>query len=415
MKKIKLNKIIWIIAIVIGTQASLNLFAQGGSNYSILGLGDINQVVTAGYESTSGTSIAMPSSYTINLVNPALISFAENTRLQLGYRFNQNYDKDNQSSLWQNNGGINGINIVFAFDTTRKMALSLGMVPSSKVNYLVSKDFLVPYNDTQIHGNSTYQGSGGLSMLYLTFSSKVLQGLHLGGTVFGSFGPINYSNEVTYNETYNYSSYYSQRDYFTGFGYKLGIYYELPSNFALGAYFSDYGKFDVKRTKTYGSDLVNDTSFTEQFSVNSPKSFGVGLSYLTGKFQIGADYKILNISNLNYGFSLDNKFKNSSEISLGLVRFGNPNKNSDYGDRVTYKFGVGYSSLYYEIASTNINEMKFSFGMALPFSQTGILDLAFVFGQRGTTDNGLVNQYFGKMIVDFSIGEGWFKPFKRDY
>lgn len=411
----KINNIFWIIILSLFPLFANNLLAQGGSNYSILGLGDINQVVTAGYESTSGTSIAMPSSYSINIVNPALVSFAENTRLQLGYRFNQNYERDDKSSLWQNNGGINGINIVFAFDTSRKIALALGMIPASKVNYLVSKNFIVPYNETEIHGTSSYKGSGGLSSIYLTLSSKIFQGLHLGGTIFGSFGPIDFTNEVTYDEIYNYSSYFNQKDYFTGLGYKLGLYYELPENLAIGAYFSDYGKLNVERTKTYGSDLVNDTSFTEKFSVNSPKSFGFGLSYLTGKFLIGADYKILNISNLNYGFSSDNKFKNSSEISFGLVRFGNPNKSADYGDRVTYKFGIGYSSLYYEIASTNINEMKLSFGMALPFSQTGILDLAFVLGQRGTTNNGLVSQYFGKMIIDFSIGEGWFRPFKREY
>jgi hypothetical protein len=53
--------------------------------------------------------------------------------------------------------------------------------------------------------------------------------------------------------------------------------------------------------------------------------------------------------------------------------------------------------------------------MGMPFADNGLLDVALVFAKRGSTNNGLVGEYYGKLIVDISIGEYWFIPFKREY
>jgi hypothetical protein len=390
-------------------------FSQGGSNYSILGFGDINQVVSASYEGLAGTAIAIPSSNSINIINPALISLVTDTRLQVGYNFNQNIVTTTNSNLWQNNGGVNGINALFALDTTAKVSVALGLIPASKVNYLVAKSFIVPYNNGELHGTSLYKGSGGLSSLYLALGANVVDNLYLGANIFGNFGSINYNNTISYLEDYTFTNTFNQQDYFSGFGYKFGLFYQFPFNFNIGAYYSNYGTIKVDRAKSYSSDLLNDTTFTESLNVNPPSSFGIGISYQTGKFLIGADWKVLNISNLNYGFSLDNKFKNSNEVSIGAVRFGNTMPGADYADRITYRFGAGYNALYYEIANTNINEINLSVGASFPIGYSGLLDVAAIFGQRGTTNNGLLNEYYSKLVIDFSIGEGWFHPYKREY
>lgn len=404
--------ILLFITIVVTAQIS---FSQGGSNYSIFGLGDINSTITSGYEGMGGTSVAMPLSSTINLTNPALISRLTTTRLLTGYRFNQNLISSEKSSLFQNNGNINGLVIAFVFDSTQRIAASLGLIPSTKVNFAISKDFETQYLEQTIKGTSTYNGTGGLSTFFLNFGSHITNGLHLGGSLFANFGSIIYSNEVTYPASYTFSTYYDQEDYFSGLGYKIGAYYEITDEISVGAYYGDYGKLSVEQYKRYSSELAKDTAFIENFDINPPKSLGLGLSYKTGKFLLGADYKQLIISDLNYSNSTFNKFRNGTEISIGGVRYGNPNRRADYLDRIDYRFGFTLNNLYYEIAGQTIDEYKLSLGAGLPFAESGLLDIALIFGKRGTTNNGLVNEYFGRLVVDFSIGETWFKPFKREY
>ncbi|OGU59513.1 MAG: hypothetical protein A2X64_08350 [Ignavibacteria bacterium GWF2_33_9] len=411
MKKIN---ILLAVILIFGSFSQVS-YSQGGSNYSNIGIGDLNPTISAAYEGLSGTSIAMPNEMNINFSNPALLSLVSTTRLQAGYRFNQNIISDANSSLWQNNGGINDISMVFAFDTTNKIAGSFGIIPITKVNYLIAKEFSLETEGETINGTSTFKGSGGISSIYLSLGGKLFTGLYAGATIYGNIGSINYLNQIDYENNFAYTTYYIQHDYFSGLGYKFGLFYETPWNLNIGAYYHDYGKFNVNRDFTQGNILLDDSVQSEKFSTSSPRTFGLGLSYRTGKFLMGVDYKSVNAVNLNYGLNRADKFTSGSELSFGLVREGKPRKDLNMSDRTDFRLGFAYSKLYYEIAQQNINEIKASLGFGIPFSTTGMFDFALILGHRGTTDNGLVSEYFARFVFDISIGEGWFHPFKREF
>jgi hypothetical protein len=42
-----------------------------------------------------------------------------------------------------------------------------------------------------------------------------------------------------------------------------------------------------------------------------------------------------------------------------------------------------------------------------------MIDASFILGQRGTTDFGLINEYFGRLLINLSIGDTWFKPIRK--
>jgi hypothetical protein len=109
------------------------------------------------------------------------------------------------------------------------------------------------------------------------------------------------------------------------------------------------------------------------------------------------------------------KFQNAYSISFGGARLGNPSKSANYLDRVTYRAGIGYSNLYYQVMGKNIDEYKVSVGGSFPISNLGLIDGALVFGMRGTNSDGLVQDQFIRLVIDISIGEVWFNPFKRTY
>ena len=101
-----------IIAVVI-VFSSCMAYAQGGSNYSIFGIGDIRRSVSSAYDGLGGTQIAVTSSYAVNLLNPAAWGALESTRLQGGFRFNQQSISNGSTSADQNNGKLDGFCLAF--------------------------------------------------------------------------------------------------------------------------------------------------------------------------------------------------------------------------------------------------------------------------------------------------------------
>lgn len=391
------------------------LFAQGGSNYSVFGLGDIIHATGAGYEALCGTAIAFPQQSGINTVNPAMWSFATMSRLQVGYRFNQNLIQSGDKKLLQNNGKLNGITAIFVIDTGLGLSASFGIIPYTWVNYLSANPIDRESGEIPIKGKAIYDGKGGISKAYLGASIKIFDNFSLGASFFSTFGSTIHNRNTEFYDSYTSNYYVRQTDYIKGIGLHSGIFFTPAKNFSLGAYLENHFSMDYDRDLRYSVQRNLDTVFLSSGSIKMPATFGVGASYLSGKFLFGGDISVQNYSNLDFNPGAQTEFGNNIIISLGAERLGNDNINADILDRISYKFGAGYNQLYYSVYGEDISELSLSVGMGIPLPGTGMLNTAFVFGTRGTENLGLVKEYFGRMTVDVSIGEIWFKPFKREY
>jgi hypothetical protein len=412
---IDMRNIIIIISFIF---IQYSLLSQGGSNYSAIGLGAVNYQKTSAYESVGGTSIAFPFEKAINTVNPAMWSQNTNTRLMTGYKFNQHYNQSDAGNLFQNNGNISGINMLFSIDTASGTSFALGIVPYSRVKYYIGAPLEIDFDGDTINGESFYQGKGGLNRIYTGLSFGIIDGLYFGTEGYLNFGTLqNLNSTEIYGDASSFNSYVYRNDYLYNFGYKFGLYFDRIKNFGIGLFFENSTEFNLEREKSYFSLSPNtgDTIVTSSGNFNSPPAYGIGLSYKTGKFIIGADYSRQDFSDFTFNPGANSEFKNYSNFSVGVVRAGNKSYSADYLDKISYKFGISYTQQYYRIFGNDINELSFSFGMTLPQKGTGLIDVAFVFGQKGTKDNGLINEYYGRLGVDISIGETWFVPFKRRY
>lgn len=395
---------------------SLNIFAQGGSSYSIFGVGDLGNSGNASYDGMGGASIANPSETGINFNNPALWSLVKSTRLQVGYRFNQNAINSPTTSLYQNNGGLNGFSALFAIDTSSGISMSLGVTPYSHVNYLLSTPVLLTKDDITLKGKTVYQGLGGISLAYLGGSTGIGYGLNLGIQVYTIFGQIQHSALTDFTEDlygFNYGNY--RKDFVGGYGIKSGLFYSGLKNFGVGIFIESIPKFKVSREVFYDSPLVSDTTVYYDITDNIPVNIGFGLSYKTGNFILASDFSTQDFSNFTYQIGQNMKFSNSYQFNFGVNRIGNQSINANTFDKISYKFGFSYKKLYYEVLRNNINETSLSLGMEIPWSTSFNSDVSTTFGFRGTNNNGLVQEYFGRLGIDISIGETWFSPFKREY
>jgi hypothetical protein len=81
---------------------------------------------------------------------------------------------------------------------------------------------------------------------------------------------------------------------------------------------------------------------------------------------------------------------------------------------MTYNFGSYYKYLYPRIDGGKINEYALSFGFEFPIVGSAAINAGFVFGARIPQASSLQKEYFGRMILEITLGETWFVPFRRE-
>lgn len=391
------------------------LLAQGGSNYSIFGVGDLYHANGAKYDALGNTAIAFPHQTGINLKNPAMWSENTDTRIQLGYKFNQSLVSNDNQDLYQNNGGLDGLLTVFNLDTAMGASVSMGFYSYSNVNSLIATPVSITKNGETISGVTTNEGAGGITRVYFGFSIKPIEMLSLGVQVFGNTGVIENRIQSVFNEINSFSTYTETKDGIGGTGLKFGLALEPIPNLRVGAFFEPASSFSIERDLTYGSGLVDDTNFVSNTDFQLPSNLGLGASYMTGKFIFGVDYQTSDYSSFAYNALSAVQYSNYNSYSLGIQRLGNYSPNAKGLDTWGYSMGANYKNQYYTVNGLDITELSGSFGFTIPIKGTAELDAAFTLGQRGTTDSGLIKESFGKLSINISIGDTWFQPFNRSY
>lgn len=387
--------------------------SQGGSTYSIFGIGDLIHNSSAVYDGLSETAIAVPSEHSINLVNPALWGKLTKSRIRGGYRFNQNLITNSQNRLYQNNGKVDALLYALAIDTSTGSSIVFGFNSYSTVNYLIAQNSTVSIADYELNVKDVYQGSGGISQAFFGASYRPINWLYIGALLSADFGTIN-TTANTYVYGTNASSAYTEKtDYFIGMGFRIGTLLELSNQIRFGAFIENHSPTKYTRSTHYIYELSIDTTFETSDKIHLPLAFGLGASVIIEKFLLCSDFKIYDFSNLTYNRSPRTKFKPESRFSVGLSRLPNKSLYAPFADRIAYNFGLYYKSLYVEIDNHSISEFGGSFGFEIPIVGSAIFDAGFVFGRRLPSLSSLPSEYFGKMILEISLGERWFVPFRR--
>ncbi|MGQ9819047.1 MAG: hypothetical protein ACUVQ1_03885 [Candidatus Kapaibacteriales bacterium] len=389
-------------------------YSQGGSSYSIFGIGDIIHNSSAIYDGLGTTAIAVPSEHSINLVNPALWGKLTQTRIRGGYRFNQNLIRTEENRLFQNNGKVDAILYGFAIDTSIGATIAFGFNTYSTVNYYIARKVYVSVDDYSLKSEDVYLGSGGISQAFLGGSYRPINWFYFGSSILADFGTIN-SSIKNYVSGANASSAYTEKiDYFIGMGFRIGALFEITNQLRIGSNIEIHTPTKLTRNTRYIYELTTDTTFETNGSIHLPFTFGIGASFLSGKFLFASDLIFQDFSNLNYNLSPRANFGTQTKISFGVSRIRNKSYYAQFIDKITYNFGIYYKKLYIEIDNNSIKEFAGSFGFEIPIVGSAILDAGFVFGARLPSVNSLPKEYFGRMILEFSMGERWFVPFRRD-
>lgn len=410
-----------IIAIILLSSLS---FATGGSNYSAFGLGDLKYSNGAAYDGQGGASAAMPSDLHVNLRNPALWSKTTQTILQFGYNFDQGFTQVGNETNYQTNGSINSFLLQFTLDTASGLSAGMGLFKSSNVAYRVASRFAEEVEGLFTSGQLLQIGEGSLNTAYIGGSVSPLKNLSFGIMATYHFGTINDSLATLFDQNVNITNRTtsSSENQFTGFNLRAGLYYEPIRNLSIGAFIETQGNLEVDQVTRFSSDGLqnadsNNIIDPDPRNVTLPQLFGGGISYKIDRFRIGADFWTRDFTGFDLNRRRDDKvtFTNANGFNFGFHRKRSTKVGATFLDKLTFRAGLGYSTMYYQVGDNQINESFISGGVTSKIGNKALFDYSVMIGTRGENTSPLFGETFIRMNFNISILETWFVPFRRGY
>lgn len=402
------------------------------SPYSRYGIGDLynNQYIQT--SAMGGISMGYRSANAVNYSNPASYSVFDSLSFLFEAGMGARYTELNSSTASQRTGGANFSHIVCGFPVYKNIRASMGLVPFSKKNYLMSNAQTI---DSIGEVTSLFNGSGGVNRLYFGTGIMITKWLSLGANASYLFGGINQEQNVSFPVSSNFfNTNRINSVYVSDFTCDLGIqtHFEFKKGKRLNLGFDWQPSMDLnaKRstlTRTFlptdysGIIRVKDTveNITDEKGILTlPDGLSFGVVYQNpGKFTAGIDAGIQNWSKFS-SYGINDSLKNSSYVALGMEYIPNINAIKGYLNKIHYRAGFRYNQSYLQLKNTTLTEFAITAGFGLPLrsraKKYSLMNVAVEVGKRGTMDNGLIEEKFIRGTVSFSLYENWFHKRKYD-
>ena len=397
---------ILIIALVFYT----NSIAQNttSSPYSIFALGIQNDTSFGGFNALGSTGVADTNPTQINNINPASLANILGNSMLYEIGSNATYSTIKTSSISQNTVDFNFSHIAIAFPIRKNWGMGLGLLPYSKVGYIIDIE-------QQVEGglysyNTTITGSGGLNKMYWNTGFSLVKNISLGIETSFLFGSINQETVVFTSPgvTINESNYYN------GLSLKTGIQYSLPViKTTIGASYEFPSSLNGSQTRSSYKTL-NQTQYSEVeieeidiANFDLPQTLTLGFkSKINNKISTSFDYKKRWWNNTNNNSNFDNQ----STYAFG-IEYSPSKKEYGISNKLKYRFGLNYDTGYLNLSNQKIDNYSASFGLGIPFSSSSLsnINISYSYGKEGTLSNNLIQENYHKLSINLSLVGNWFK------
>ncbi|WPU99725.1 hypothetical protein SNE26_27305 [Mucilaginibacter sp. cycad4] len=415
--------------------------ATSSSPYSRYGIGDIDPQLMGQNIGMGGIAVATNKIgffNNINVINPASYGAVNLTTIDVGLYANfLNLSQTGSASQKNSNFRLN--HIAFAIPTSKRSALSFGLLPYSErgYNYKKSVSKLGTSGspaDTNVT-NYSYSGDGSLSKAYFGYGFGIGKHLLLGANVSYIFGNIkdiatteipdlagainskietsNAIGGINYDYGLQYSFDLSETKHLVfGYSASAGTKLHTQSSFIVSQYFNDAnGNQDIA-----ADSVVSTTGPKSKLKLPQINRFGISFQS-DGKFLVGADYSMgkwsdLSIAGVNQGLQDSKTFNIGGSYTPNIATIRN------YLATVDYRIGAIYDQTYMHINGTTIKRYAGTIGLGLPLrSNNGSyykINIAAEIGQRGSLVNGLVKENYVNIHLGFTLNDKWFTRYKFD-
>ena len=421
---LRISKVV-IISVLIFTQ--LAVWAQNNTNspYTRFGFGELADRSFGAGRAMGGVGIGLRSSKQINPLNPASYSCMDSLTFlfDFGVSGQVSWFDDGNTKQHQMNGNVEYI--AMQFPLTRRLAVSIGLLPFSHVGY----EFGGTKSEAGLTWAETFTGSGSLSEMYGGISLDIWKKRLAVGANFGFlFGNFSHERNLIFalanaDDVQKYRR-YDVRDLLMDFGVQYTHPLSREERVTVGVTYSPGQRLNTKLydiqlvgSGTSSSYTVNDTITNYRYDL--PHSFGFGLSYVKdNKLTVAADLKYENWEDCYF----DNEkglFKNRMRIALG-GEYIPAYRNRNYFGRINYRAGFHYSNSYLRVGRSEengykghgYNEYGASVGLGLPLiDNRSYVNLSFEYVKIHPEMQTMIDEQYFRFTVNYSFNELWF--FKR--
>lgn len=417
MKNISATKLAAIILalVLIGTGSIYSqVDKNGGSIYSLFGLGDLSYSSSNRTDGMGIMGIALYGDYT-NSNNPAAWTRIPTTIFTSKFNLENIKSTDGVSTSKRTYGNFEGFDLSIPLNKGNGWILNLGINNYSNVNYDTYFTGTVDGEDF----TQTYSGNGGLNKFNIGFSYVIFRYLSFGAQFNYAFGNINKSVNIDFSngalfDTKNVTSnnirgiYFNTGLIFHGFG-KIFKNKKLD-NMTLGVFVSTPSEFKSNQTGKYNRSVTT----TDSVSINEgklkiPLALGVGLANtFNNKLTVAADMYYQKWDDYTVYGTHPSEIKNSMKVGLGLEYTASRKQEDPFLSRVSYRIGGSYTADYLKLKGENINILSISAGLSLPIGNYNALDLYAKYNIKGKETNGLIKDEVFRFGASVKIGELWF-------
>ncbi len=411
-----IKKIVLLITILLANFS----FAQENtaSPYSFYGIGSTRFKGTNDIVNMGGISVYSDSTH-INVLNPASYSNQLITTFQVG--FTSNFYKLNTASDVEQAKKTTFDYLVMGFPISKKIGLSVGLLPHSAVGYRLNSD------TRSVDGFAKqYKGKGGVNKVFFGAGYKINNKISVGMDFQYLFGIINTQSDVYVQNIINGSREVNEST-LSGVAINVGLNYQTKLN----------RKLNFMSSITYAPEVKLNSDNVRNVSLVTILSNGSSVQASANTEVIVADTKLIVPSKLVLGAGLGNRkwflggdiafsgtgnqvnrfenysnvsYENSVKVAIGGFFIPKFDSYNSYFQRVTYRGGFKFENTGLVINNTAIKDKSVTLGFGLPISGTfSSLNLGIEYGSRGTTSNGLIKEDYFSINIGLLFNDKWFR------
>jgi len=413
LKKFFLILIVILFSFPAFSQADKN----GGSLYSIFGLGDLSYSTSTRNDGMGVMGISLSGNFS-NTLNPAAWTMIQTTIFTTKFNFEQVKSTDGTNNASRVYGNFESFNLSIPLNKGYGWIFDIGFNNYSNVNYDAKFS-------SSVEGESytqTYSGNGGLNRLTAGFSYIILRDFSIGAQFNYLFGNISRNLNIDFTNGLLFDTKNLTENQVSGIYINTGLLYhgfaklfksKKFNEMSAGIYFSTPAKLNSTIIGRYNRSPINTDSLAlTQGKIDLPWSFGAGISNIFNeRLTVAADFYMQNWDSYkNYDVHPDN-IRNSMRIGAGIEFNDSKRLEDPYYKRVSYRAGGFYRQDYLIINNEPVNAYGITAGLSLPIGRSNAVDLMMQYYIRGNTSNGLIKDNVFRLGASVRIGELWFlKP-----
>ncbi len=445
----------------------------GNSPYSQNGIGDLSQDGLSRNIEMGQTGVASPSSYFVNIANPALLPVNKFTAMDFGVIGQLKSLRTSTASDNSSGGNFNHLLLSVPIAKNRWSA-AIGLKRFSNVNYLINGT--QPVINDVVNYNYTFKGNGGTNEVFVANGFRLTNKIYTGFTTSYYFGSIkeDYSTQIVGD---NYKSVYYNRTNHGEFNFKPGIFYRnelkrritkeiikvtksvldttntirwinkdsiithskytfsgkdtsnvkgsgLIYSFGAVADFSHTGnstEFKTVQRRNNNDGLISEDTLKNNLPIEYSLPFGFKVGFnleRTYSWAITSDFAYKNWS--QYKNSANSApLANSYSLGIGGERFVKL-KLFKSEKLIIWRGGFNYQQTPYFFNGQQVEDISFSTGISflLPKSKEEVelnpkfINLSVVVGQRGKLE--LLREQYIRINFGVTVNDRWFKRYKVD-